>query len=209
MRDPKNTYTSDIAFTPAVKMLQEQFGSRKSYARMEKGEGWLKALTPPLMDFVRERDSFYLGTSNIGGQPYIQHRGGAPGFLKVLDKTTLAFADFSGNQQYISAGNLSENPKVFLFLMDYTSRTRVKIWGKASVEYKAMELINSLVVPNYVANAERAVTIKIKAIDINCRQHIVQRLTSAAIDRITIPLNERIKELEYKLNKYKNEKSSH
>jgi len=200
MKKQSILYTSDIAFTPAVKALQEVYGSRKAYARMESKRGWANELTPPIIDFVEKRDSFYMGTSNQDGQPYIQHRGGAPGFLKVLDPKTIAFADFSGNQQFISVGNLSENPKVFLFLMDYPSRTRVKIWGEAQVDSTDSNLMESLAVEGYSANLERAVLIKIKAVDVNCPQHIVQRYTADEVDKIVTPLKEKIKELEQKLN---------
>jgi hypothetical protein len=203
MKEQSIKYTSDIAFTPAVKALQEAYGSRKAYARMERKRGWQGELIPPIIGFIENRDSFYMGTSNREGQPYIQHRGGAPGFLKVLDSKTIAFADFSGNQQFISIGNLSENPKVFLFLMDYPSRTRVKIWGVAQVDAKDSRLMESLALKGYSANVERAIIIKVKAVDVNCPQHIVQRYTADEVDGIINPLKEKIKELEQKLNQYK------
>ncbi len=196
-------FISDIAFTPSVKALQQQYGSRRSYEKMENGRGWLDALTPPLIDFISHRDSFYMATSTKEGQPYIQHRGGAPGFLKVLDTKTLAFADFSGNQQYISAGNLAENPKAFLFLMDYPSKTRVKIWGEATVEYDDTELMNSLAVSGYTAKVERAFIFTIHAIDVNCPQHIVERYTLDEIEQMMVPLKERIIELENEINTLK------
>ena len=118
---------SEIAFTPSVKAVQSRLGSRAGYERMEERGGWNSTVTPQLAEFLAERDSFYIGTASADGQPYIQHRGGARGFLKVLDNRTLAFADFSGNKQYISVGNLAENDKAYLFLMDYPSRTRIKI----------------------------------------------------------------------------------
>jgi predicted pyridoxine 5'-phosphate oxidase superfamily flavin-nucleotide-binding protein len=120
-------HASDIAFTPAVKAVQERKGSRRAYARMEQKGGWRSAVTPDLASFIAARDSFYLATTNAEGQPYIQHRGGKPGFLKVLDERTLAFADFKGNRQYITTGNLSENDKASIFLMDYANRRRIKI----------------------------------------------------------------------------------
>jgi predicted pyridoxine 5'-phosphate oxidase superfamily flavin-nucleotide-binding protein len=113
----QNRPASDVAFTPAVKTIQERLGSRGSYARMEEGRGWERTITPDLVEFIAERDSFYLGTASADGQPYIQRRGGKRGFLKVLDEHTLAFADFSGNRQYISMGNLSENDRAFIFLV--------------------------------------------------------------------------------------------
>lgn len=203
MKEQQGEFTSDIAFTSTVKKLQEKNGSRKSYAQMETGRGWLKELTPPIIDFVKKRDSFYMGTSNPEGQPYIQHRGGAPGFLKILDPTTIAFADFSGNRQYISVGNLADNPKAFLFLMDYPNKTRVKIWGEAHVETEDATLMESLTMEDYPAKVERAIIFKIKAVDVNCPQHIVQRYTSDELDKIVQPLKQRIKELENKLNTLK------
>jgi uncharacterized protein len=124
-------YASDVAFTPAVKAIQTRKGSRDNYSRMEEGEGWSTTITPTLAAFIAEQNSIYIGTANAAGQPYIQHRGGPPGFLRVVDETTLAFVDFKGNRQYISQGNLAENPRAFIFLMDYTRRRRIKLWGKA------------------------------------------------------------------------------
>jgi uncharacterized protein len=122
-------YPSDIAFTPAVKAVQTAKGSRASYAKVER-RGWQTHVTPDLAEFLAGLDMFYLGTANAEGQPYIQHRGGSPGFLKVLDDKTLAFADFGGSRQYITLGKLSENPKAFIFLMDYANQQRVKLWGR-------------------------------------------------------------------------------
>src|SRR4051812_8817843 len=124
---------SNVAFTSAVKAIQEQKGSRKSYARMEREVGWETTVTPELATFISGLDMFYLGTANAEGQPYIQYRGGSPGFLKVVDKKTLGFADFGGNRQYVTLGNLSENPKAFIFLMDYVNAQRIKLWGQARV----------------------------------------------------------------------------
>ena len=135
---------SDIAFTPTVKALQAQHGSRDAYARMEQERGWQQTVTPDLEAFIAERDSFYLGTANAEGQPYIQHRGGPKGFLKVIDDRTLAFADFRGNKQYITLGTLAENDKAFIFLMDYPSRSRIKIWGRARVVEDDAELLTKL-----------------------------------------------------------------
>ena len=126
-------HPSDVAFTPAVKTIQEQKGSRASYARMERSRGWETTVTEQLAEFLATLDMFYLGTANVDGQPYIQYRGGSPGFLKVVDEQTLGFADFGGNRQYITLGNLAENPRAFIFLMDYANSQRVKLWGTASV----------------------------------------------------------------------------
>ena len=189
-------YTSDIAFTPSVKAFQEKNGSRRSYERMEQMSGWQSAITPQLVDFLSTMDSFYLGTSNTEGQPYIQHRGGPTGFLKVLDEKRLAFADFSGNRQYISTGNLSENDKAFIFLMDYPNRTRIKIWGTAKVVTAEKELLDSLADPSYQAKIERAIVFTIEAWDANCPQHIQPRFTQQQIQNITDPLNQKIAKLE-------------
>lgn len=196
MKDENLKYTSDIAFTPSVKAIQEKFQSRSSYARMEQSEGWQFEVTPQLSQFLGEMDSFYLGTSNSKGQPYIQHRGGPKGFLKTIDRRTLAFADFSGNKQYITTGNLSENDKSFIFLMDYPNKARIKIWGTAKVIEKDKELLKSLSDDSYKARPERVIVFSVKAWDVNCRQHIQQRFTQENIKSITDPLNERIKELE-------------
>lgn len=126
-------FFSDIAFTPAVKAIQSEKGSRSSYARMESGGSWETTVTPQLEAFLSDLDMFYLGTANAEGQPYIQYRGGSPGFLKVVNETTLGFADFGGNRQYISLGNISENPRAFIFLMDYGRSRRIKLWGTLRV----------------------------------------------------------------------------
>lgn len=170
-------YTSDIAFTPAVKAAQERLGSRSGYARMEEKGGWSDRVTPDLAAFIAERDSFYMATANAEGQPYVQHRGGPPGFLKVVDEHTLAFADFSGNRQYISIGNLSENDKAFLFLMDYAGRRRIKIWGQARFVEDDPDLLVRLADDAYDARPERALVFTVEAWDVNCPQHITPRFT--------------------------------
>src|SRR3954467_8884720 len=145
------TFPSDVAFTKAVKAVQQRKGSRGSYARMERGRGGRTTVTPDLADFLAGLDMFYLGTANADGQPYIQYRGGPAGFLRVIDERTLGFADFGGNRQYITLGNLSENPKAFLFLMDYANSQRVKVWGKARVVENDPKLIDQLRDPAYSA----------------------------------------------------------
>ena len=189
-------YVSDVAFTPAVKRLQETKGSRKGYARMEEKAGWKNALTEELAQFIGERDSFYLGTANADGQPYIQHRGGKPGFLKVIDDKMLAFADFRGNRQYISAGNLEENDKAYLFLMDYPNRRRIKIWGRARVVDDDADLLARLVDADYDGVPEQAVVFEITAWDVNCPQHITPRFTEDEVAEIVAPVKQRIAELE-------------
>ena len=187
---------SDVAFTPAVKRIQETKGSRKGYARMEEKAGWQNTITEELAHFIGERDSFYLGTANADGQPYIQHRGGKPGFLKVIDDKTLAFADFRGNRQYISAGNLEDNDKAYLFLMDYPNRRRIKIWGRARVVDDDADLLARLTDADYDGVPEQAVVFEITAWDVNCPQHITPRFTETQVAEITAPLKQRITELE-------------
>ena len=165
-------FTSDIAFTPAVKAQQARMGSRAGYARWERSRGLAQEITPDLAGFIAERDSFYLGTASADGQPYIQHRGGPKGLLRVLDEHTLAFADFSGNRQYISIGNLSENSRAFLFLMDYENAVRIKIWGTAEFSEDDPELLDSLVDPEYPAPPERLIRFHVEGWDRNCRKHI-------------------------------------
>ena len=191
-------HVSDIAFTPAVKRLQTARGSRQAYERMEQNGGWRQAITADLQAFIAQRDSFYLGTANTGGQPYIQHRGGKPGFLKVLDAHTLAFADFRGNRQYISAGNLSENAKAFIFLMDYANRRRIKIWGQARM-VEDMAISQQLADGDYPGQPEQAIVFTVETWDINCPQHITRRYTQAEVEQALAPLQQRIATLEAQL----------
>jgi predicted pyridoxine 5'-phosphate oxidase superfamily flavin-nucleotide-binding protein len=193
-------YSSDIAFTPAVKSIQSTKGSRAGYARMERAGGWQTSVTPELEEFLADLDMFYLGTTNAEGQPYIQYRGGPAGFLKVLDEHTLGFADFGGNRQYITLGNLSENPKAFLFLMDYANRQRLKVWGTARVVEGDAALEARLGDPAYPGKVERAILFKIAAWDVNCQQHIHQRFSSRQIAPVIEQLQERIADLESEVN---------
>lgn len=174
-------YTSDIAFTDAVKKIQKRKGSRDIYANMEQRGSWQDTITKQLADFIAERDSFYMATVSSEGQPYIQHRGGPKGFLKVIDDHTLGFADFVGNRQYISYGNLEENNKVCLFFMDYPNRTRIKLWGTSEVNENDEALIEQLSVSDYKGVVERAFIIHVEAWDRNCPQHIVPRYTKQEI----------------------------
>ena len=192
-------FTSDIAFTPAVKAAQERLGSRDGYARMEEKGGWRDRVSEDLAAFISQRDSFYLATASAEGQPYIQHRGGPPGFLAVLDDKTLAFADFSGNRQYISTGNLSENDRAYIFLMDYPNRRRIKIWGTARVVEDDPALLEKLMAPGYEARPERAILFTIEAWDMNCPQHITPRYNDDEILGLIAPLKARIAELEAQL----------
>ena len=188
-------HVSDVAFTPAVKAVQERKGSRKGYARMEEKGGWTDRITPDLAAFLATRDSFYLSTASADGQPYIQHRGGKPGFLKVVDDRTLAFADFKGNRQYISTGNLSENPKAFIFLMDYPNRRRIKIWGRARVVDDDPALIGRLRDADYAGVPEQAIVFTIEAWDVNCPQHITPRYTESDVAVLVKTLRSQIDEL--------------
>ena len=195
---------SDVAFTPAVKAWQESKASRAGYRKMEEKGGWRDAVDAGLAAYIGERDSFYLGTASADGQPYIQHRGGKKGFLKVLDEKTLAFADFRGNKQYISAGNLSENPKAYIFLMDYANRRRIKIWGTAEVVEDDPDLLARLVDPDYKAVPERAIVFKIAAWDVNCPQHIPRKFGQGEIEELVEPLKARIAELEAEVSRLQN-----
>lgn len=187
---------SDVAFTPAVKAWQERHGSRKSYAKMEKKGGWATEVTPELAAFLAERDSFYLATANGVGQPYIQHRGGPRGFLRVLGKRELGFADFGGNKQYITAGNLSENDRAHIFLMDYAGRQRIKIWGRARIVEDDPWLLDRLAEQPTQGKPERAILFDIEAWDVNCPQHIRKRYTEEQIRPAFEKLEARILELE-------------
>ena len=191
---------SDIAFTPAVKKVQERLGSRPAYARIEAKGGWLREITPDLAAFLAERDSFYLGSASADERPYIQHRGGPKGFLKPLDARRLAFADLRGNRQYITAGNLSENDRAFIFLMDYANRQRIKLWGRARVVDDDPELLERLVEPGYRGKPERAILFELEAWDVNCPQHITPRYTQDQIAPAVARLQARIEELEAEVN---------
>lgn len=189
---------SDVAFTPAVKAIQAEKGSRAAYARMEASGGWETKITADLAAFVAEQTSVFMATVNAEGQPYIQHRGGQAGFLRVLDEETLAFADLRGNRQYISVGNLSESPKVHLFLIDYAHRRRVKIWGEAKV-VEDPALISRLGGAHEGARPERAIVIRVVAWDANCPQHIPQRFDAADVAAALDVRDRRIAALEAEL----------
>ncbi len=192
-------FSSDIAFTPAVKGIQSEKGSRSGYARMETGGSWETTVTPELEAFLADLDMFYLGTANAEGQPYIQYRGGTPGFLKKVDEKTLGFADFGGNRQYITLGNLSENPKAFIFLMDYVRSRRIKLWGKARVVEDDPALLNRLRDSTYPGKVERAILFEIEAWDVNCPQHIHKRFSQKQVAPIIEQLQSKIAELEARL----------
>ena len=190
------TPSSDVAFTSAVKAVQGRRGSRKAYRRMEERGGWQTRVTPELAAFLAERDSAYLATANAAGQPYVQHRGGPKGFIRVLDDNTLGFADFVGNRQYITTGNLAENDSAFLFLMDYAHRQRIKIWGRARVVENEAELLAKLMPEGYEARPQQAILFTIEAWDVNCPQHIPQKLDAADVAAAVAKLERRVSELE-------------
>jgi len=193
------TYISDVAFTPAVKAIQARKGSRHGYARMEQAGGWQATISDELADFIAAQTSVFLATVNAEGQPYIQHRGGPAGFLKVLDAHTIAFVDFAGNKQYISSGNLSENPKAHLFLMDYAHRQRVKIWGEARVVEGDDVLIARLMPEGYAARPEQVILFTVTAWDSNCPQHIPVRYEAADVAAALDARDARIQALEQEL----------
>jgi len=191
-----NSYSSDVAFTPTVKAVQARKGSRASYARMEQKGGWQTHITPDLAGFIAAQTSVFLATVNAEGQPYIQHRGGPAGFLHVLDDTTIGFADFAGNRQYITQGNLADNPKAHLFLIDYTHRQRVKIWGEARVVEGDDALVARLMPDGYKARPEQLILFKVSAWSSNCAQHIPQRFEAADVAAALAKRDERIAALE-------------
>ena len=192
----KHNFASDIAFTPSVKAIQSRRGSRSAYARMEIQGGWATAITEELAGFIARQTSAFLATANAQGQPYIQHRGGPPGFLQVLDENTIGFADFNGNRQYISSGNLAENPRAHLFLIDYTTRQRIKLWGTARVVEDDRGLIESLMSANYNAKSEQALLVAVATWDANCPQHIPQRFEASDVAESLKSRDRKIAELE-------------
>ena len=189
---------AEIAFTPAVQAQQAAYGSRASYARFSEGEPWNHRLSPREIEFIAGRDGFYLASVSETGWPYVQFRGGAPGFLRVLDERTLAWADFRGNLQYVSVGNLTGDDRVSLFLMDYANRRRLKILGHAEIGAVGADqgFASRLAVPGYEAVVERAVLVRIAGFDWNCPQHITPRFTLDEVEKTTQPLRKRVVELE-------------
>jgi uncharacterized protein len=182
--EPANTnrvYASDVAFTPSVKAVQARNGSRRAYQRMEENGSWETRITPALAHFIAKQTSVFLATANAEGQPYIQHRGGPAGFLKVLDDKTIAFVDFVGNKQFITLGNLAENPKAQLFLIDYQERQRVKIWGEARVVEGDTDFTARLMPQGYKARPAQVIIFTASSWDANCSQHIPQRFEAEAL----------------------------
>lgn len=193
---PQHASSSDVAFTPSVKAIQTRKGSRQAYARVEERGGWETRITPDLAEFIAAQTSVFLATANSEGQPYIQHRGGPAGFLKALDDRTIGFADFNGNRQYITLGNLVDNPRAHLFLIDYVHRRRVKIWGTARIVEGDDALLGRLMPPGYKARAEQAVLFTVEAWDANCPQHIPQRFEAADVSAALAERDDRISTLE-------------
>ncbi len=192
------SYISDIAFTDSVKAIQTRKGSRHSYHQMEKKGGWNSEITSELASYIAAQRSFFMATATADGQPYIQHRGGPPGFLNVVDARTLAFADYKGNQQFISQGNLQENSRAFLFLIDYASRTRVKIWGRATVIEDQPALLTKLMPDpkRYKARPEQVIQFSVEAWDRNCPQHIPIRYDQEYVEAVIQQRENRISQLE-------------
>jgi predicted pyridoxine 5'-phosphate oxidase superfamily flavin-nucleotide-binding protein len=187
---------SDVAFSDAVKRVQTERGSRAAYARVESGGGFETDVTDALRGFLAQIDTAFLATASADGQPYIQHRGGPKGFIRALDDQTLAFLDFAGNRQYVSTGNLTENPRVCLFLIDYAQRQRIKIWGSARVVPVDDALAARLSLGSYRARAEQVVVITVSAWDVNCPQHIPQKVDAKEAAEVIAKLQARIEELE-------------
>jgi predicted pyridoxine 5'-phosphate oxidase superfamily flavin-nucleotide-binding protein len=192
-------YSSDVAFTPAVKAVQARKGSRAAYADVEARGGWRTEIDDNLAAFLADASSLYFATASADGQPYIQHRGGPKGFIRVLDKNTLAFADYGGNRQFITQGNLSENPRAHIFLMDYAHRRRVKLWGEARVVDDDPALLKWLMPQGYKARPEQVILFRISVWDTNCPQHIPQKFDAADVAAALAARDARITELEAEL----------
>lgn len=191
--------SSDIAFTPSVKAFQTARGSREAYAKQEARGGFNTVIDEHLAEFLTEIDTAYLATSNAAGQPYAQHRGGPKGFIRVIDAQTIGFADYAGNRQYVSTGNLADNDRAFLFLMDYANRRRVKIWGRARVVADDPALAAALMPDGYRARPEQVILFEVEAWDVNCPQHIPQKIDAAAVAAGLAKRDARIAELEAEL----------
>ena len=188
---------AEIAFTPTVKAEQERSGSRRSYARMEEGDAHHDRPGAREAAFIAERDSFYMATVSETGWPYIQHRGGPAGFVRILDDKTIGFADFAGNRQYVSVGNLQTDDRVSMFFMDYPNQTRLKLLGRVRlIEASEAKLLELLQVPDYRARVERGMIITMEGYDWNCPQHITPRFTQAQVLSMVAPLRDRVAELE-------------
>jgi uncharacterized protein len=198
----EHIYASDVAFSRSVKAIQERKGSRAGYHKAEL-RGWRTEITPDLVEFIGAQTSFMLATASADGQPYIQHRGGPAGFLRVLDDKTLAFADFAGNRQYISQGNLAENAKAYIFIIDYLNRRRIKLWGTARVVENDPELLAKLMPEDYQARPEQVIVFTVSVWDTNCPQHIPQKLDLADVVQVIAERDKRIAELEAEIARLK------
>jgi uncharacterized protein len=199
--DSMYAYPSDVAFTPSVKTVQTRKGSRASLKHREESHPWPKNIPPELAKFIEAQVSVFLATANVDGQPYIQHRGGPPGFLRVLDDKTIGFVDFIGNRQYITLGNLAENPKAYLFLIDYAHRKRIKLWGEARAVEGDAELMKRLMPDGYKARPEQVILFTVLAWDSNCQQHIPQRFEAADVATALAKRDKRIEALEAEIKR--------
>jgi predicted pyridoxine 5'-phosphate oxidase superfamily flavin-nucleotide-binding protein len=188
--------SSDIAFTPTVKAVQTRRRSRAAYAEMEAQGGFRTDLDDNLIRFLADVDTAYLATANLAGQPYAQHRGGPKGFIRAVGPRTLGFVDFAGNRQYVTTGNLEENDKAFLFLMDYAQRRRIKLWGRARVVEGDADLTRRLMPDPYRARSEQVILFEVDAWDVNCPQHIPQKLDAGEVASALAGLKARIEALE-------------
>lgn len=197
-------YSSDVAFTGSVKAIQARKGSRDAYARMEQRGSWQTTIDAELKAFIEAQRSVFLATAGADGQPYIQHRGGPAGFLRVLDEHRIAFVDFVGNRQYITQGNLAENPKAHLFLIDYAQRSRIKIWGTAQVIEGDRSLVQHLMSANQKARPEQVIVFTVSAWDANCPQHIPRRLDEEEVRAALDERDRRIAELEATVERLRN-----
>ena len=194
---------ADIGFTPSVKSAQARYGSRRANERIENAQDRGDELTPVESEYIATRDSFYQATVSQTGWPYVQFRGGPPGFLKVIDPKTIGYADFRGNVQYVSVGNLNADGRIALILMDYPNRQRLKVWGHARIVHDEEEpaLLASLRVEGYKARVERAVIITVAAIDWNCPQHITPRFSEAEVNAAIAPLMAELQSLRPRLKR--------
>jgi predicted pyridoxine 5'-phosphate oxidase superfamily flavin-nucleotide-binding protein len=199
--DLNPAYASDVGFSPTVKAIQSRKGSRAGYAHMEEKGSWETHITGDLKAFIEAQTSVFLATANAQGQPYIQHRGGPAGFLRVLDDTTIGFVDFAGNRQYITAGNLADNPKAYLFLIDYAYRRRIKIWGTARVVEGDAALAATLMPQGYKARPEQVILFNVSAWDSNCPQHIPQRFEAADVAAALAERDQHIAALEAEIKR--------
>ena len=192
-----------ISFTESVKAAQSRYGSRENNRRFELADDPRNELGKLESEFIESRDSFYMATVSENGWPYVQHRGGPPGFIKVLDARTIGFADFKGNRQYISVGNLTANARTSIIMMDYPNRRRLKLWGITRIihEEDEPELIARLAVPSYQGKVERGMVIQVEAIEWNCPQHITPRYSEAEVDKVLQTLQEENKRLREQLRK--------